>query len=51
MIPKTIGEIVQELFGFVERNLSEGQQRKSAVGEERGAGKCGTDGDLSDFHA
>jgi hypothetical protein len=30
---------VQEVFGFVKRNVSGAQRRKSAAGEERGAGK------------
>jgi len=31
--------IVQEVFGFVNRNLSGAQRRKNAVSGERGAGK------------
>jgi hypothetical protein len=31
--------IVQEVFGFVKRNLSEAQRRKNAASGERGAGK------------
>jgi len=30
---------VQEVFGFVKRNLSEAQRRKDAASGERGAGK------------
>jgi hypothetical protein len=49
MVPKTIGEhsgagnsIVQEVFGFVKRNLSEAQRRKNAASGERGALKGAT---------
>lgn len=31
--------IVQEVFGFVKKNLSGAQRRKSAASRERGAGK------------
>ena len=34
-----ISSIVQEVFGFVKKNLSGAQRRKGAVSGERGAGK------------